>query len=154
METARIPTATRKDGVTNTAAGWVGCPGRRRFLTLSASTASASHQPRHLDPRPATPSITSRYGEPAVGEHHLYANAGLPLNESGASTAYRRPDRKTDSAANPRLATQRQQRPPISPGGFLPRITPTSTTTQPPRLKGEAGGFSIDAAWSLATQVH
>ena len=161
VETARIPGGyKKKDGVTNTAAGWVGLPlGADGFLTVSAEYRFRNPTSRgDLDPRVApTPKITSRYGDPQSEDRTFYANAGIPLNEAwklygfGGYQA-----RITDSAANPRLANNANNVPAIYPGGFLPRITTNiQDWTGAFGTKGEAGGFTIDAGVVYGyNQVH
>lgn len=150
IETARIPNGYRKkDGVTNTVAGWVGLPvGAEGFLTVSGEYRHRNPTSRgDLDPRPAVPSITSRYGDPQAEDITVYANAGTPLNETWSLYGFAGyQTRETDSAANPRLANNANNVPTIFPGGFLPRITTDiDDFTAAFGTKGEVAGFSVDA---------
>ena len=68
--------------------------------------------------------VTSRYGDPQSEDITVYANAGLPLNDAWGLygfSGYQK--RKTDSAANPRLANNSNNVVSIWPNGFLPLIT-------------------------------
>ena len=161
VETARVPNGYRKkDGVTNTAAGWVGLPlGAEGFLTLSTEYRHRNPTSRgDLDPRVApTPKITSRYGDPQAEDLTFYANAGIPLNDTWKLYGFAGyQDRETDSAANPRLATNANNVASIYPGGFLPRITTDiKDWTASFGTKGEAGGFNIDAGFVYGyNKVH
>jgi iron complex outermembrane receptor protein len=151
VKTARIPSGYRKkDGVTNTVAGWVGLPflGADGFLTVSGEYRFRNPTSRgDLDPRPARPSITSRYGDPQSEDETIYFNAGAPLNDAWKLYGFGGyQHRKTDSAANPRLANNPNNVPAIYPGGFLPRITTDiDDYTLAGGAKGEVAGFSVDA---------
>jgi len=151
VETARIPNGyKKKDGVSNTAAGWVGLPlGADGFLTISAEYRFANPTSRgDLDPRVLpTNKITSRYGDPQSKNETIYVNAGIPLNDDWKLYGFAGGQhRKTDSAANPRLANNANNVLSIYPGGFLPRITTDiDDYTASFGTRGEAGGFAIDA---------
>ncbi|WP_293677251.1 TonB-dependent receptor [uncultured Phenylobacterium sp.] len=152
VETARIPGGYKKqDGVTNTAAGWVGLPlGAEGFVTVSGEYRHRNPTSRgDLDPRPAVPSITSRYGDPQAEDVTLYVNAGIPLSDTWKLYGFGGgQNRKTDSAANPRLANNANNVPAIFPGGFLPRITTDiDDWTFAFGTKGQAGEFNIDAGF-------
>lgn len=152
VETARVPQGyKKKDGVTNTLAGWIGLPllGEDGFLTLSGEYRHRNPTSRgDLDPRVApTPKITSRYGDPQSEDYTIYVNAGVPLNDVWKLYGFAGfQNRKTDSAANPRLANNPNNVPAIFPGGFLPRITTDiDDWTGSFGAKGDIGGFSVDA---------
>src|SRR5205085_295897 len=79
VKPARIPQGyKKKDGVTWSVSGWQGLPlGADGFLTLSGEYRFRNPTSRgDLDPRPAVPSITSRYGDPQSEDISFYANAG------------------------------------------------------------------------------
>ncbi len=150
VETARIPDGYRKkDGVTNTAAGWVGLPlGAEGFLTLSGEYRFRNPTSRgDLDPRLAKPQITSRFGDPQSEDATIYANGGLPLNADWQLYGFAGyQHRKTDSAANPRPANNPNNVPAIYPGGFLPRITTDiDDISVAGGARGEVAGFHVDA---------
>ncbi|MCR5880287.1 TonB-dependent siderophore receptor [Phenylobacterium sp. J367] len=150
VKPARIPNGyDKKDGVSNTVQGWVGLPlGAEGFLTLSGEYRHQNPTSRgDLDPRPAVPSITSRYGDPQSENYTFYANAGTPLDDVWSLYGFGGyQNRQTDSAANPRLANNANNVPSIFPNGFLPRITTDiDDFTAAFGTRGEAGGFSIDA---------
>jgi len=151
VETARVPDGyKKKDGVSNTVSGWVGLPlGAEGFLTLSGEYRHQNPTSRgDLDPRVLpTPKITSRYGDPQSENITVYANAGMPVSETWSLYGFGGyQNRKTDSAANPRLANNANNVPAIYPGGFLPRITTDiDDFTVAFGTKGEMAGFNVDA---------
>ncbi|MET0273799.1 MAG: TonB-dependent receptor [Phenylobacterium sp.] len=151
VETARVPGGyKKKDGVTNTIAGWQGLPlGDEGFLTLSGEYRFRNPTSRgDLDPRLAVPQITSRYGDPQAKDITFYGNAGIPLNDNWNAYGFAGYQmRETDSAANPRLANNANNVPQIFPGGFLPRITTDiDDFTAAGGVKGEMAGFTVDAS--------
>ena len=151
VKTTRDPGGKHKtDGVTTTVAGWQGLPlGDTGFLTLSGEYRFRNPTSRgDLDPRTTPPKITSRYGDPQDEDITFYGNAGIPLNDAWnlySFAGYQK--RKTDSAANPRLANNANNVPAIFPGGFLPRITTDiDDYTVAGGVKGEVAGFKVDAS--------
>ena len=150
VKTTRDPAGQHKtDGVTWTAAGWQGLPlGDTGFLTLSAEYRLSNPTSRgDLDPRVTPLKITSRYGDPQSQNASLYANAGLPLNDAWSAygfAGYQK--RRTDSAANPRLANNANNVLALFPEGFLPRITTDiDDATIAGGAKGEIAGFKVNA---------
>ncbi|WP_293905157.1 TonB-dependent receptor [Phenylobacterium sp.] len=150
VKTTRDPAGKHKtDGVTWTASGWQGLPlGDTGFLTLSGEYRLSNPTSRgDLDPRVTPPKITSRYGDPQSRNTSLYANAGLPLNDTWDAygfAGYQK--RKTDSAANPRLANNANNVTAIFPGGFLPRITTDiDDFTVAGGSRGDIAGFKVNA---------
>ncbi|WP_411287524.1 TonB-dependent receptor plug domain-containing protein [Phenylobacterium sp.] len=150
VKTARNPGGRRKkDGPTWTVAGWQGLPlGAEGFLTVSGEYRFRNPTSRgDLDPRVTPTKVTSRYGDPQTQDITFYANAGLPLNDVWSLYGFAGYQaRETDSAANPRLATNANNVPSIFPGGFLPRITTDiDDFTAAGGVKGDVNGFSVDA---------
>ncbi|WP_372784544.1 TonB-dependent receptor plug domain-containing protein [Phenylobacterium sp.] len=150
VKTARNPSGQHKtDGVTWTASGWQGLPlGDTGFLTLSAEYRMSNPTNRgDLDPRVTPLKITSRYGDPQSQNTTVYANAGLPLSDAWDAygfAGYQK--RRTDSAANPRLANNPNNVLAIFPNGFLPRITTDiDDYTVAGGAKGDLAGFKVNA---------
>ena len=148
VRTARDPVSRhRQDGPTWTLSGWQGLPlGAEGFLTISADYRFRNPTGRgDLDPRITPARVNSRYGDPQSEDQTLYANAGLPVGEAWdlyGFGGYQK--RRTDSAANPRLAGTAANVPAIFPGGYLPLITTDiDDYTLGGGLKGKAGGFRI-----------
>ncbi len=139
----------KKDGPTYTIAGFQGLPlGDTGFLTVSGEYRYRNPTSRgDLDPRVVPTKVTSRFGDPQERDATIYANAGVPLNDTWKAygfTGYQ--SRKTNSAANPRLANNANNVPAIFPGGFLPLITTDiDDFTAGGGAKGELAGFSVDA---------
>jgi iron complex outermembrane receptor protein len=151
VRTARAPQGRHKtDGPTFTVAGWQGLPlGDTGFLTVSGEYRFRNPTSRgDLDPRLAIPQVTSRYGDPQSKDVTFYANAGLPLNDVWSLYGFAGyQNRKTDSAANPRLANNANNVLSIFPGGFLPLITTDiDDATASGGARGEVAGFKIDAS--------
>ena len=149
----------KTDGPTYTVAGWQGLKlGSDGFLTLSGEYLFRNPTSRgDLDPRVTPSKVTSRFGDPQVDQITVYANAGKPLNEEWnlyGFGGYQK--RKTDSAANPRLADNPNNVPAIWPIGFLPLITVDITDySAAGGVRGSLGGFDIDAGLVYGyNQVH
>jgi iron complex outermembrane receptor protein len=150
LRTARNPAGQQQnDGPTWTIAGWQGLAlGDTGFLTVSGEYRFRNPTSRgDLDPRLAIPRITSRYGDPQEQDVSFYGNAGIPLNDTWdlyGFAGYQ--NRKTDSAANPRLANNANNVLSIFPGGFLPLITTDiDDFTVSGGTKGQIAGFKVDA---------
>ena len=160
VETARNPGGRHKqDGPAYTLSGWQGLAlGDTGFLTVSGEYQFTNPTSRgDLDPRVTPTKVTSRYGDPQVENTSLYANAGIPVNDQWSLygwAGYQK--RKTDSAANPRLATNANNVLSIYPGGFLPRITTNiDDYSVAGGAKGEVGGFKVDAGLTYGyNKVH
>jgi iron complex outermembrane receptor protein len=151
VRTARAPEGRHKvDGPTYTVAGWQGLAlGDTGFLTVSGEYRFRNPTSRgDLDPRLAIPRVTSRYGDPQSKDVTFYANAGLPMNDVWSLYGFAGyQNRKTDSAANPRLANNANNVVSIFPGGFLPLITTDiDDATASGGARGEIAGFKVDAA--------
>ena len=150
VKTARNVAGRHKtDGPTWTVAGWQGLHlGADGFLTLSGEYRFRNPTSRgDLDPRVTPSKVTSRYGDPQSEDLSFYANAGLPVNDTWSLYGFAGyQNRKTDSAANPRLANNANNVLSIWPGGFLPLITTDiDDLTASGGAKGEIGGFKVDA---------
>ena len=150
VKTARDPNGrTKHDGPTETVAAWQGLPlGKDGFLTLSGEYRFRNPTSRgDLDPRLTPPQISSRYGDPQEKDVSFYANAGLPLNEVWSAYGFGGyQNRKTDSAAFPRLYNDARNTPAIYPQGFLPLITTDiDDYTVAGGVKGDVGGYNINA---------
>jgi iron complex outermembrane receptor protein len=160
VETARNPNGRHKqDGPAYTVSAWQGLPlGDTGFLTVSGQYQFTNPTSRgDLDPRVTPSKVTSRYGDPQSENTSLYANAGLPVNDQWSLygwAGYQK--RKTDSAANPRLATNPNDVLSIFPFGFLPRITTNiDDYSVAGGTKGEIGGFKVDAGLTYGyDKVH
>ncbi|MFM8753431.1 MAG: TonB-dependent receptor plug domain-containing protein [Phenylobacterium sp.] len=150
----------KTDGPTYTVAGWQGLNlGSDGFLTLSGEYLFRNPTSRgDLDPRVTPSKVTSRFGDPQVDQITVYANAGKPLADDWSAYGFGGyQQRKTDSAANPRLANNTAQNvPAIWPNGFLPLITVDITDySVAGGLRGTLGGFDIDAGLVYGyNQVH
>jgi iron complex outermembrane receptor protein len=149
----------KNDGPTFTAAGWQGLKlGSDGFLTVSGEYLFRNPTSRgDLDPRITPTKVTSRFGDPQVDQITVYANAGKPLNEEWdlyGFGGYQK--RKTDSAANPRLADNANNVTAIWPIGFLPLITADITDySAAGGVRGTLAGFEIDAGLVYGyNQVH
>ncbi|MFC3070206.1 TonB-dependent receptor plug domain-containing protein [Phenylobacterium soli] len=150
VETARDPNGrTKHDGPTETIAAWQGLPlGKDGFLTLSGEYRFRNPTSRgDLDPRLTPPQISSRYGDPQEKDVTFYANAGLPLNDVWSAYGFAGyQNRKTDSAAFPRLYNDSRNTPSIYPQGFLPLITTDiDDYTVAGGVKGDVGGYNVNA---------
>ena len=150
VKTARNVAGRHKvDGPTFTLAGWQGLHlGADGFLTLSGEYRFRNPTSRgDLDPRVTPSKVTSRYGDPQSEDLSFYANAGLPVNDIWSLYGFAGyQNRKTDSAANPRLANNANNVMAIWPGGFLPLITTDiDDLTASGGAKGEVAGFKVDA---------
>jgi len=160
VRTARdLKGRNKNDGPTFTLTGWQGFKlGSDGFLTVSGEYLFRNPTSRgDLDPRITPSKVTSRFGDPQVDQITVYANAGKPLNEEWdlyGFGGYQK--RKTDSAANPRLANNANNVPAIWPNGFLPLITTDITDySAAGGVRGTLGGFEIDAGLVYGyNQVH
>ncbi|MGR4866526.1 TonB-dependent receptor plug domain-containing protein [Caulobacter sp. LARHSG274] len=148
------------DGVSYTVSAWQGFAlPNDGFLTVSGEYSYRNPTNRgDIDPRPAaTRHVTSRYGDPQVDSKTIYANAGLPINETWSLYGWAGyQNRKSNSAANPRLADNAANIPSVYPQGFLPKITTDIDDYNFAfGTKGEVGGFTVDAALTYGdNKVH
>jgi len=136
------------DGQTVTASAWQGLAlGSDGYLTLSAEYLKRDPTNRaSLDPRVTPNVITARFGDPAVDQWTIFANAGKPLAagwEAYGWAGYQQRD--SESAAFPRLANNVNNVASIYPNGFLPLIAVKSKDLSAAGgLRGEIGGWNAD----------
>ena len=150
VRTARdLKGRNKNDGPTFALSGWQGLKlGSDGFVTVSGEYLFRNPTSRgDLDPRVTPTKVTSRFGDPQVDQITVYANAGKPLNDDWALYGFGGyQKRKTDSAANPRLANNPNNVPAVWPIGFLPLITTDiNDYTAAGGVRGTLGGFEIDA---------
>lgn len=147
------------DGVTYTASVWQGFSlPNDGFLTLTGDVSHRNPTNRSDVSSAFSPGIvTGRYGDAQVESKAIYANAGLALNETWSAYGWAGyQNRKTQSAAFPRLANASTNVVAIYPNGFLPKIT-TDIDDYNLALgtKGELGGFTVDASVTYgANKIH
>ncbi|MFL5295887.1 MAG: TonB-dependent receptor plug domain-containing protein [Phenylobacterium sp.] len=149
----------KTDGPTWSVAGYQGLPlGDDGFLTLTGEYRFRNPTSRgDLDPRITPSKITSRYGDPQEQDTTFYGNAGIPISADWRAFAFAGfQNRKTDSAANPRLANNANNVLSIWPNGFLPLITTDiDDFTMAGGVKGAVNGFEVNAALVYGyNQVH
>jgi Outer membrane cobalamin receptor protein len=138
------------DGTTVAASAWQGFAlGDEGFLTVTAEYQHRNPTNRSdFDPRAtAGGKVTARLGDPQIDpQWTLFVNAGLPLGsgwEAYAWAGYQ--DRKTKSAAFPRLSDNVNNVAAIYPNGFLPMIASSSQdVTSAAGVKGEILGWKAD----------
>jgi len=141
------------DGLTESVAGWQGLPlGDKGFLTVSAeylirhSTNRSDYENQTALPAYGRPILLGRFGDPGVRSYSVYANAGLPLNDTW--TLYANggwQHRDTDSAATARAYNNANNVPAVYPGGFLPRIdTDIEDYNVQGGVRGELAGWKVD----------
>jgi iron complex outermembrane receptor protein len=120
------------DGLQESVSGWVGLPlsDNGGFLTVSGEL-SLRHPTNRSDfvnttalPLYTANRIIGRYGDPFVRSTSIYANAALPLFESGWELygygGFQHRD--SDAAATARAYNNANNVAALTPGGFLPRI--------------------------------
>ena len=155
VDTAR-GSRTEHDGDTVTLSGWQGLAlGSDGFLTLSGEYLDRNPTSRgDFDPRKPPLRVRSRFGDPAVKQISLYANAGKPLGGGGDLYGFGGwQHRDSTSAATPRIAggTGSSQNlsadalAAIYPDGFTPLIQVKSTDyTATGGLRGDVSGWKVD----------
>jgi iron complex outermembrane receptor protein len=119
------------DGLQESLSGWVGLPlSGDGFLTISGEL-SLRHPTNRSDfvntaalPLYTPDRIIGRYGDPFVRSSAIYANAALPLFETGFELygygGFQHRD--SDAAATARAYNNANNVAALTPGGFLPRI--------------------------------
>jgi len=138
------------DGTTVTASAWQGFAlGEEGYLTLTAEYQHREPTNRSdFDPRAAAKGqVTARLGDPQIDpQWTFFANAGTPLGsgwEAYAWAGYQ--DRKSKSAAFPRLSDNVNNVTAIYPNGFLPLIaTSSQDVTSAAGVRGELLGWKSD----------
>jgi len=146
------------DGLTESIAGWQGLPlGADGFLTVSAEylIRHATNRSDYADPAAlplyGRPIILGRFGDPAVRSEAIYANAGLPLNDTWSLYGYAGyQHRDTDSAATARAYNNANNVAALTPGGFLPRIdTDIDDYSVQGGIRGALAGWKTDLGVSF-----
>ena len=138
------------DGPTYSASLWQGFAlPNEGFLTVTGEYSFRNPTNRaDLDPRVNPNKVTGVYGDPQVETKTIYANFGLPLNDTWSLyglAGYQ--NRKGESSAFPRLADNANNYTSVYPTGYVPRIT---TKIDDYNLafgtKGVVAGFNVDAS--------
>jgi iron complex outermembrane receptor protein len=138
---------------TVTASAWQGFGfGEDGFLTVSGEY--LKRQPTNradFDPRVTPSTVTGEFGDPAVEQYSIWANAGTTI--SGDWKLYGwfgYQDRDTRSAAFPRLPSASSPFvPTLYPDGFLPLINTKSTDINSAiGIKGDLAGWNVD--WNVS----
>jgi iron complex outermembrane receptor protein len=144
---------TSRDGLTESVAAWQGLPlGDTGFLTVSGEwlmrhpTNRADYANGAALPAYGRPIVLGRYGDPKVDSYTLYANAGMPLNETWEAYGYAGyQHRDTNAAATARAYNNANNVPAVYPGGFLPQIeTKIVDYSIQGGVRGEIAGFKTD----------
>lgn len=130
VDPARGPKRKVHDGLTQGVSGWVGLPlGAEGFLTLSGE-AAFRHATNRSDvaavaaiPAVNGEKVIGRFGDPDLTTGAIYANAGLPINDTWSAYAFGGfQKRESNSAATPRPFSDTRNVLAIYPGGFTPVI--------------------------------
>jgi iron complex outermembrane receptor protein len=146
------------DGLTQSVSGWTGLPlGADGFLTLSAEYANrhATNRSDYLNlaavPNYGTAKVIGRFGDPKVESYSLWANAGLPINDTWSLYGYGGyQHRDSEAAATARAYNNAGNVISVYPGGYLPIIaTDIKDFTTAGGLKGDWNGWNVDlsVAW-------
>ena len=151
VQTSRDPDGRKAhDGPTYSASLWQGFAlPNEGFLTVTGEYSFRNPTNRaDLDPRVSPLKVTGVYGDPQVETKTIYANFGLPLNDTWSLyglAGYQ--NRKGESSAFPRLADNANNYTSVYPTGYVPRIT---TKIDDYNLafgtKGVVAGFNVDAS--------
>ncbi|HVJ00929.1 MAG TPA: TonB-dependent receptor [Sphingomonas sp.] len=156
VETARAKRSVTGESAT-TVSGWQGIAlGSEGFLTLSGDYVHRNPTNRSDAPAPNAPTgasgvaLQGRFGDPAVDQYTLFANAGTPIGGGDWSVygwaGYQQRD--TSSAAFPRpnnAGVVRYLAAAGYPNGFLPLIeTRSENVNSALGVKGEVAGWSVD----------
>ena len=145
------------DGLTYTIAGWQGLPlGPNGYLTLSGEY--VRREPTNRSDFAATsavnpslggvPTQLARFGDPDLKSYSVYANAGLPINETWSLYGYAGyQHRDTLAAATARPYNDARNRPTIYPFGFTPIIgTGIDDFRASGGIRGVLAGWNTDLA--------
>ena len=141
------------DGLTESVAAWQGFGlGDGGFLTVSGEYVNRhpTNRSNYVDatalPLYNSNRIIGRYGDPKVESYSLFANAGLPLNDTWSVYGFAGyQHRDTNAAATARAYNNANNVPSVYPGGFLPQIeTEIKDLTVQGGVKGEAAGWKVD----------
>ncbi len=141
------------DGLTESLSGWVGLPlGAEGFLTISGE-AALRHATNRSDIADAVaapvangPKVLGRYGDPDMKSGSIWANAGLPINDTWSVYGFAGyQNRESDSAATPRGFADVRNVVAIYPAGFTPVVRANiDDYNVAGGLKGEAAGWALD----------
>lgn len=136
------------DGETYTISGWQGLGlGQDGFLTLSAEYLNRNPTSRgDVDPRATPNKVRSRFGDPDVEQYTVYANAGIPLNDSWQLYGWGGyQHRDSVSAAFPRVPSNANNVAAVYPDGFLPLIgVKSKDLTLATGVRGDVGAWKLD----------
>ncbi len=147
VDTAR-DSRNARDGETVTVSGWGGFGlGSEGFLTLSAEYLNRNPTSRgDIDPRVTPEIVRSRFGDPAVEQITVFANAGTPIGDGWELYGWAGyQHRDSESAAFPRVRTNVNNVAAIYPDGFLPKIAVRSRDLNLALgARGEIGGWNAD----------
>jgi iron complex outermembrane receptor protein len=146
-----------RDGLSETISAWQGLPlGDQGFLTLTGEY--VFRQPTNRSDFVNTASlplypagtVIGRYGDPRVESYTVYANAGLPINETWELYGYAGyQHRDSNSAATARAYNNANNIPSVYPFGFLPKIeTKIKDFNLQGGIKGELAGWTTNLAVS------
>nr|WP_052505881.1 TonB-dependent receptor [Novosphingobium sp. P6W]KIS30735.1 TonB-dependent receptor [Novosphingobium sp. P6W] len=142
----------RHDGKTWNASVWQGFAlGEDGFLTVSADYLDRGFTRRgDLDRRVTPARVTSRFGDPEVEQYSLFANFGVPVNDTWSIYGFGGyQNRDSTGAAFPRLANNANNVTSIYPSGFLPLINVKSDDINSALgLKGALSGWNVDLSLS------
>ncbi|TCM12841.1 iron complex outermembrane receptor protein [Novosphingobium sp. PhB165] len=131
-----------------TASAWQGMGfGEDGYLTLSGEYVNRDPTNRaDFDPRVTPSRVTGRFGDPAVEQYSLWANAGSSIGDNWKLYGwFGYQHRESESAAFPRLASAATAVSGIYPDGFLPLInTRSKDLNSALGLKGDLGGWNVD----------
>jgi iron complex outermembrane recepter protein len=146
-----------KDGLTQSVSAWQGFSlPNDGFLTVSGEYANR-HPTNRSDrvnatalPLYATDKVIGRFGDPKVESYSLWANAGLPINDTWSLYGFGGyQHRDSQAAATPRQYNDARNIPAIYPAGFLPIIsTEIKDYTTAGGIKGAWNGFDVDLSVS------
>lgn len=138
------------DGRAYTLSAWAGLPlGNTGFVTLTGELRDQQPTSRgDFDPRVTPTRVTSRFGDPESRNTTFYVNAGAPLGGEWNFYGWAgHQDRKSSSAATPRLANNAANVPAIYPNGFLPLIAPKVVDDSLGLgVRGQLAGWQTDAS--------
>jgi iron complex outermembrane receptor protein len=153
VDPARGPKRKAHDGLTEGVSGWIGLPlGAEGFLTLSGE-AAFRHATNRSDvaavaaiPAVNGEKVIGRFGDPDLKTGAIYANAGLPLNDTWSAYAFGGyQKRQSDSAATPRPFSDARNVQAIYPAGFTPVIgADIEDYNLAGGVKGDVSGWGLD----------
>jgi iron complex outermembrane receptor protein len=146
------------DGLTQSVSAWQGLPlGADGFLTVSGeylmrkATNRSDFANAAALPAYGRPIVLGRYGDPELRSWSVYANAGLPLNDTWEAYGYAGYQRRdTSAAATARAYNNANNVPAVYPGGFLPKIdTDIVDYNVQGGVRGDVAGWRTDLGVSF-----